>query len=225
MLLSQGRNEIRWRPGQEARLAPPCSNPSSFGRKFTALKEVLVTCLWFFGAPEIVTSPRYAPVFPQRSWREMQVGLWTDERMGCFQSSGGIALPETYESNIFHPILYYSENSICDIRPFCRPLFSHSLVKHNIISRYSDLVMRDLTTKYHWNRPPDFTGWICSCFQCGCWQWVQEVGTRSRRGFIAASNNTYRRRLASSWSALISGRHVQAPVPLTGTCLRSCWPV
>jgi len=32
---TQGRNEVRWRPGQEASLAPPCSNLSSFARKFT----------------------------------------------------------------------------------------------------------------------------------------------------------------------------------------------
>jgi len=30
---TQGRNEARWRPGQEASLAPPCSNLRSFGSK------------------------------------------------------------------------------------------------------------------------------------------------------------------------------------------------
>jgi len=37
-----GRNEVRWRPGQEASLAPPCSHLRSFGSKCTALKY-----LWY----------------------------------------------------------------------------------------------------------------------------------------------------------------------------------
>jgi len=36
--LIQERNEFRWRPGQEASLAPPCSNLSSFGSK-SAVEE------------------------------------------------------------------------------------------------------------------------------------------------------------------------------------------
>ena len=47
----QGRNEIRWRPGQEARFAPPCSNLRSFRSKCTVLKKVLGAFLGFFGAP------------------------------------------------------------------------------------------------------------------------------------------------------------------------------
>ena len=33
MQYNQGRNEVRWRPGQETSLAPPCSNLRSFGSK------------------------------------------------------------------------------------------------------------------------------------------------------------------------------------------------
>jgi len=47
----QGRNEVGRHPGQEASLAPPCSNLRSFGRKFTVLKKILVTLLGLFGAP------------------------------------------------------------------------------------------------------------------------------------------------------------------------------
>jgi len=47
----QGRNEIRWRPGQEASLAPPCSNLRSLGSKCTALKNVFVTLLGLYGVP------------------------------------------------------------------------------------------------------------------------------------------------------------------------------
>jgi len=39
----QGRNQVRWRTGQEASLAPPCSNLRSFGSKCTALKKVFTT--------------------------------------------------------------------------------------------------------------------------------------------------------------------------------------
>jgi len=47
----QGLNEVRWRLGQEASLAPPFSNLRSFGSKCTVLKQVLVTLLGLFGAP------------------------------------------------------------------------------------------------------------------------------------------------------------------------------
>jgi len=53
----QGDNEVRWRPGQEASLALPCSNLSSFGSKFTVLKKVLVTLLGHFGAPAVIRCP------------------------------------------------------------------------------------------------------------------------------------------------------------------------
>ena len=39
----QGRTEARWRPGQEASLAPPCSNQRSFDSKCTVLKKLLAT--------------------------------------------------------------------------------------------------------------------------------------------------------------------------------------
>jgi len=48
----QGRNEFRWRPGQEASLAPPCSNLRSFGSKCTVLKKVLMSLLVLFGLPQ-----------------------------------------------------------------------------------------------------------------------------------------------------------------------------
>ena len=51
----QGRNEVRWRPGQEASLAPPCSNLRSFGSKSTVLKKVLATLLGIFGPPTAVS--------------------------------------------------------------------------------------------------------------------------------------------------------------------------
>ena len=61
----QGRNEVRWRPGQEASLAPPCSNLRSFGTKCTVLKEVLVTLLGLFGAPIGIRRPgNCAPLPP-----------------------------------------------------------------------------------------------------------------------------------------------------------------
>ena len=70
MYWARGRNEIRWRPGKETSLAPPCSNLRSFGSKCTALKKVLVTSLGLFGALRSNSAPgelcppflpRYAP--------------------------------------------------------------------------------------------------------------------------------------------------------------------
>jgi len=52
-LHEQGRNEVRWRPGQESSFAPPCSNLRSFGSNFTGLKKVLATLLGLFGAPSV----------------------------------------------------------------------------------------------------------------------------------------------------------------------------
>jgi len=56
----QGRNDVRWRLGQETSLAPPCSNLRSFGSKCTILKicaydSVVTFCppQWF-GARGIV---------------------------------------------------------------------------------------------------------------------------------------------------------------------------
>ena len=50
----QGRNEVRQRPGQEASLAPPCSNLMSLGSKCTVFKKVLVTLFGLFGAPAVI---------------------------------------------------------------------------------------------------------------------------------------------------------------------------
>jgi len=47
----QGRNEVIWCSGQEASLAPPCSNLRSFGSKSTVLKKVVVILLGFSGTP------------------------------------------------------------------------------------------------------------------------------------------------------------------------------
>ena len=43
--------EVRWRPRQESRLAPPYSNLRSFRRKCTVLKKKLATFLGLFDAP------------------------------------------------------------------------------------------------------------------------------------------------------------------------------
>jgi len=50
-LLNQGRIEVRWSPGQEASLSPPCSNLRSFGSKCTVLKNMFVPLLGLFGHP------------------------------------------------------------------------------------------------------------------------------------------------------------------------------
>jgi len=59
------RNEVRWRSGKEASLAPPSSNLKSFGSKCTVMKRVLVTLLEFFGNPIVIRRPvNCAPLGP-----------------------------------------------------------------------------------------------------------------------------------------------------------------
>ena len=53
----QGRNEVRWRPGQEAVLAPPCSKLRSFGSECSVLKKVLVKLMGLFGASRSHSAP------------------------------------------------------------------------------------------------------------------------------------------------------------------------
>jgi len=63
----QGRNEVRWRPGQEASLLPPFSNLRSLGSKCIVLKKILVKLLGLFGAPIVIRRPvNYAPLAPTR---------------------------------------------------------------------------------------------------------------------------------------------------------------
>ena len=54
---TQGHNVARWRLGQEASLASPCSNLMSFGSKRTLLKKVRVKLLGLFGAPIVIQRP------------------------------------------------------------------------------------------------------------------------------------------------------------------------
>ena len=53
-----GHNEVRWRPGQDASLAPPFSNLRSSGSKCTVLEKVRVTLLGVFGAPALFQHPQ-----------------------------------------------------------------------------------------------------------------------------------------------------------------------
>ena len=54
---TQGRNEVKWRPGHETSLVPPCLNMRSFGSIF----KVLVTLLGFFGAPLVIGAMEIVP--------------------------------------------------------------------------------------------------------------------------------------------------------------------
>jgi len=58
LLVQQRRNEARRRPGQEATLAPPCSNVRSFGSKCTALKKAFVILLGFSVPPAVAVIRR-----------------------------------------------------------------------------------------------------------------------------------------------------------------------
>jgi len=49
--VTQGRTEVRWRPGKEKSWAPPCSYLRSFGSKCIVIKKKLETFLGLFDAP------------------------------------------------------------------------------------------------------------------------------------------------------------------------------
>jgi len=73
--LKQGRNDVKWRPRQEARLAAR-SNLRSFGSKYTALKKVFVTMLGLFGAPQWFD----APIMIRRPRNcDPSLHLWSEE--------------------------------------------------------------------------------------------------------------------------------------------------
>ena len=55
--LRQGRNEVRWRPGQEASLAPPYSNLRPFGSKWTVWEESTCDIVWTFRRPRSPSAP------------------------------------------------------------------------------------------------------------------------------------------------------------------------
>jgi len=51
------RSEVRWRPGQEATLTPPCSNLRSFGSQCIALKKAHVILLGFLAPLVVIWRP------------------------------------------------------------------------------------------------------------------------------------------------------------------------
>jgi len=62
----QGRNEVRWRHGQETSLAPPCSNLRSFGSK-CAVEETTCDIVGIFRRPRSDSAPGdLRPFCPRR---------------------------------------------------------------------------------------------------------------------------------------------------------------
>jgi len=112
----QGRNEVRWRPGQETSLALPCSNLRSFGSKCSAMEKVLVTLLAVFGAscshsPIVIRRPgncaTFAPLVTplssvSRTQRPHVVGLATASQ--CFQIARVANFPASLSFHSFATI-------------------------------------------------------------------------------------------------------------------------
>ena len=67
----QGRNKVRWSPGQEV-WHPSCSNLRSFGSNCTVLKKVLVTLLGLFFTPcsDSASGEMRPPCPPLRPWSQ-----------------------------------------------------------------------------------------------------------------------------------------------------------
>jgi len=81
--------------------------------------ENLVLEIWF-----LINHLKKGTLGCARTWSEAS---WI-QRLIQRGAIGAIAPPKTYKSNFFTMMFYNSENSICDIRPVCRPLFCHSKV-------------------------------------------------------------------------------------------------
>jgi len=64
MCIVQGRNEIRWGPGQERSLPPPCSDLRSFGSKCTVLKKCAYNIVRTFWPPAVIRRPGDCAPFP-----------------------------------------------------------------------------------------------------------------------------------------------------------------
>jgi len=77
MCPNQGRNDVRWRPGQEANLAPPFSNLKSFRKEMYCIEESTCDIIGtfqrpsqWFGSPIAIRRPENcAPIAPLlRPW-------------------------------------------------------------------------------------------------------------------------------------------------------------
>jgi len=70
--MQQGRDECRWRPGQETSLATPCSDQRSFGSKCVVLKKGF----WDFPVPGSLCTPchhRYVFALQCSPWNYLSV--------------------------------------------------------------------------------------------------------------------------------------------------------
>ena len=114
--LMQGRNEVRWRPGQEASLAPPSLNLNLFRSKFTVLKKVLVTLLGLFGARAVIRrqencappcSSRYGLDLIQNIFSVLLSACWFSPKVGLLKRRRRFSnLPGCYRLQQF----FFNEN-------------------------------------------------------------------------------------------------------------------
>jgi len=60
----QGRNEVRWRPGQEASLAPPCSNLQVLRKQICCWRKYLRHCCDFEESTCDIVATKLRPLSP-----------------------------------------------------------------------------------------------------------------------------------------------------------------
>jgi len=119
--VQQRRNEVRWRPGQEASFAPPCSSLRSFESKYTALKKALVILLGFSAPPAVAvirrphsdsTAGELCPLPPLVT--TLQCSPWFWSRFAWYQGLNEVWWGPGQEANLAPP--YLNQRS-------CRHLF------------------------------------------------------------------------------------------------------
>jgi len=101
--VQQRRNEVIWRPGQEATSAPPCWNLRSFGNKCTALKKALVILLRFSALPQWLLSRGIVPLSPLVT--SLQCSLWFRSRSAWYQGRNEVRWRPGQEPNLAPPHL------------------------------------------------------------------------------------------------------------------------
>jgi len=87
--VTQGRTEVRWRPGQETCLAPPCSTLRSFGNKCIVFRKKPARLLGLFGSPSDSAPGELCPS-SLRPWCDtlrQSAQMWNSQSPECQTTS------------------------------------------------------------------------------------------------------------------------------------------
>ena len=128
---AQGRNEVRWGPGQKASLTPPCSNLRSFGSKCT-IEESTCDIVWTLRRPPHSSG---APAVIQRPHNDSAPGKLCPF---CHPSLHPCTLannvPVSDKNALSVPIFSVIDRILFKIPKKLRKLFSHNVLKSRLVN-------------------------------------------------------------------------------------------